>query len=526
MSDDVVLEEIEDETEAEREARLAEEQLQAWVAEDRKTIDLICDKMLIIIDELSDVNLYPYQSVVARRMIESLIIGDGATITALFARQSGKSEMVSNTIAACMVMLPILSKVFPTLLEKFSRGFWVGCFAPTDEQAEIVYSRIVSRLTSEHAQAFFADPDINEKVTKGFGNTMHLRNGSLVRRQTAHPRSNIEGRTYHLMLVDECQDADSRVINKSIAPMGASTNATMVFIGTPSYTKGEFYDQIQKNKRAATARGGRQNHFEADWRVVVKYNKNYGQWVRKEMDRLGEDADEFRLAYRLHWLLDKGMFTTQSRIEELGDKSMEVQKFWYKTPVVVGIDPARKQDSTIVTVTWVDWDHPDEFGLMEHRILNWLDLGGISEWETQYAMIVDFLSAYNVFAIGVDEGGLGDPVIQRLRVLMPRTEIIGVQSDRATQSKRWKHLMTLMDRGKIGWPAHAKTRRLKVYNRFIQQMGDLELHFEGPYVLASAPKSADAHDDYCDSLAISCIIAADYQVPEVEVSDNPFYKRR
>lgn len=802
---------------------------------------------------------------------------------------SGKSEVVANTIAACLVMLPILSKVFPDLLDKFSRGLWVGCFAPTDDQAEIVYSRIVSRLTSDRAQEMFKDPDINERVTKGHGNTMHLRNGSLIRRQTAHPRSNIEGRTYHLMLVDECQDADARVINKcvvegtsvwtpvgpapiedvvknqrdiltydgvlyrdlpgelegvvpatpsewidngtrdvwrvttstgrvleatedhrwlvrdrvgnrqvkiamtkelsvgqtlpltrdafyfgsrgsqdegyyagqllgdgclrgssvkwcgfrdsafaemsriaaslgdelhvwnvqssglqevglvgggslrfarehglwglkgedkalqhsdysaefyvgfiaglidsdgcvttnkvsvstisetmmrqlqesllrlginshldqrpnnggyastnplwtvtiktrddvlalralvtlhaqdkdarltalaervagkasrrssndprrgypsgvvfdpivsieyagrkqtycvtvspthtviwdgvvglnSIGPMGASTNATMVFIGTPSYHKGAFYSTIQSNKRQATKRGARQNHFEVDWKEVAKWNKNYGKFVKKEMLRIGEDSDEFRLAYRLHWLLDKGMFTTAERVEELGDKSMEVVHAWNKSPVVVGIDPARKQDSTIVTVVWVDWDRPDEFGFYEHRILNWMDLSGV-DWETQYARIVDFLANYSIFAIGVDEGGLGDPVISRLRVLMPDIPIIGVQSDRATQSKRWKLLKNLMERGKIGWPYHAKTRRLKTFKRFAQQMEDLELIFEGPYVVARAPKAADAHDDYPDSLAIACIVAEDHTVPEVEVSHSPFYAR-
>lgn len=511
----------EDETEAEHDARI--ELLDDDSDEfSRETVDLIIEKMLIIIDELSGVTLYPYQKRIARRMVESIIIGDGATITAIQARQSGKSEVVANTIAACMVMLPILAKIFPDLLDNFKRGFWVGCFAPTDDQAEIVYSRIVSRLTSERAQEFFADPDISQKVWKGHGNTIHMTNGSLLRRQTAHPRSNIEGRTYHLMLVDECQDADARVINKSISPMGASTLATMVFIGTPSYTKGEFYNTIQKNKREQTKRGARTNHFEVDWKEVSKYNKKYEKFVKKEMLRIGEDSDEFRLAYRLHWLLDKGMFTTTERLDDLGDKSMEPIPAWHKTPVVVGIDPARKHDSTIVTVVWVDWDHPDEFGLMEHRILNWKDLSGL-DWETQYAMIVEFLANYRVFAVAVDEGGLGDPVIQRLKILMPHTEIIGIASDRATQSKRWKHLMTLMDRGKIGWPAHAKTRRLKMWKRFYQQMSDLELHFEGPYVVASAPKAADAHDDYADSLALACIVAKDYQVPEVEVSQNHFY---
>jgi hypothetical protein len=30
-------------------------------------------------------------------------------------------------------------------------------------------------------------------------------------------------------------------------------------------------------------------------------------------------------------------------------------KAWHRTPVVVGIDPARVKDSTVVTVMWVDY---------------------------------------------------------------------------------------------------------------------------------------------------------------------------
>jgi hypothetical protein len=515
--------EFEDETDEEREARL---DLEGDLDEiSQAQVDMIVERLLVVVDEFSGIPLHGYQTPFAKRLIESLIIGDGATLTALFSRQSGKSETVANTVAACMVMFPILAKVFPNLLDKFKRGMWVGCFAPTDEQTDIIYSRIVSRLTSEHAQQFMSDPDINERATKGRGSEIRLVNsGSFIRRQTAHPRASIEGRTYHLMVIDECQDADERVVNKSIGPMGASTNATMVFIGTPSYHKGVFYKTIQMNKRQATKRGGRTNHFEADWKEVAKWNKNYEKFVRKEMLRLGEDSDEFRLSYRLHWLLDKGMFTTSERMEALGDKSMEMVHAWNRTPVLVGIDCARKQDSTVVTVVWVDWDRPDEFGKYEYRVLGWLDLSGLG-WEEQYPRIVDFLSNYRVFAVGVDEGGVGDVFIARMRVLMPHTEFIPLQSDRKTQSHRWKHLKELLDRGKIGWPAHAKTRRLKVWKRFSQQMEDLELKFEGPYVIAQAPKAADAHDDYPDSLAIAAILAEDFEVAEVEVSGNPFYNR-
>lgn len=491
-------------------------------------INDLLDKLAIVVDELSGIKLYGYQKPFSRRILHSLIVNDGATLTALFSRQSGKSETVANTVVAAMIMLPRLAKVYPELLGKFERGLWVGAFAPTDGQTDIIYGRIISRLTSDHALQFLQDPEIADRLVKVPGKvpTYKLKNcGSFVSRQTAHPKAKIEGRTYHIILIDECQDADEVVVNKSIKPMGASTNATTIFIGTPTYTKGVFYRQIQVNKRNSTKRGTYDSHFEADWKEVARWNPNYKKFVEGERLRIGEDSDEFRLSYRLHWLLDKGMFTTSDLLDTLGDQTMKAVPAWTQTPVVVGIDCARKTDSTIVTVVFVDWDRPDEMGFFNHRILAWLDLENL-DWEEQYYRIVEFLSTYNIFKIGVDEGGLGDVVIDRLRRLMPHVEIVPLGSSRPDQSKRWKHLLQLFSRQALGWPAHASVRKTKVYKRFRQQFEDLELHYEGPHVVAAAPREAGAHDDYPDSLALACVLTEDYTAPVVEQATNPFYGRR
>lgn len=77
-----------------------------------------------------------YQKPTARRIFESLIIDDGALITAVFSRQSGKSELVADVVVTAMIFLPKLAKVFPDWLEKFKDGLWVGAMAPVDKQAK------------------------------------------------------------------------------------------------------------------------------------------------------------------------------------------------------------------------------------------------------------------------------------------------------------------------------------------------------------------------------------------------------
>jgi hypothetical protein len=179
-------------------------------------------------------------------------------------------------------------------------------------------------------------------------------------------------------------------------------------------------------------------------------------------------------------------------------------------------------DSTVVTVVWVDWDRPDEFGYYDHRILNWLEIQG-DDWEEQYFQIVNFLGNYDVLAIGVDSNGVGDAVAGRLKILMPRAEVIPVTSSPTEQSKRWKHMQALIQRQMVSWPAHAKTRRLRTWKKFYQQMTDAEVQYKGPNFMVSAPDEAHAHDDFVDSLAIACSMTQDMVMPTVEVSSSPFF---
>ena len=483
--------------------------------------DLV-EKTLLFVEQLTGHDLFDYQRELARRIIESLIINDGEEITALFSRQSGKTETIADVIAGCMILFPRLAMSFE-LFEKFKDGLWVGVFAPINLQAETLFSRIVSRLTSDIAVEFLLDPEIDDEVTGG-GALIKCRGGSFCRQQTANPRAKIESKSYHLICLDEAQDADEYVVRKSISPMGAFYNATLVKSGTTGYNKGDFYRAIQLNKRRQTKHGAKQNHFEFDWRWCAKNNPNYAKFVAKERTRLGEDSDEFRLSYCNVWLLERGMFVTSAVMDELGDKSMSVVPSWFRSPVVVGIDPAKTHDSTVVTVVWVDWDRSDEFGYFEHRILNWLEIQG-EDWEEQYYQICDFLSNYDVYKIAVDSTGVGDAVSERLSRLLPGVDVVATVSSQQAQSTRWKHLMQLVQRGMIGWPAHAKTRRLKKWKRFYQQMVDLEKRYSGNLLIAEAPKESEAHDDYPDSLALACILTLDAILPEVQVSQSPFYGR-
>jgi len=493
----------------------------------KEFVKMLIDRIMQFMATFVGHDLHPYQVPLARRIIESVIINDGEEITALAARQSGKSETIANTVITLMILLPRLAKMYPDLLGKYKNGIWVGMFAPVEGQVETLFGRAINRLTSEIANEMFADAEIDDAVSKVAGVTRQIKlknSGSTLTMMTANPRAKIESKSFHLIVIDECQEADDFVVSKSISPMLAYYSGTMVKTGTPTTSKNNFYRSIQLNKRRQTGSRARQNHFEWDWRDVAKCNPNYAKFIKREMLRIGEDSDEFQMSYCGKWLLERGMFVTSSIMDELGDTSQEIVKAWHRSPVVVGIDPARKMDSTVVTVVWVDWDRPDEFGYYDHRILNWLEIQG-DDWEDQYFQIVNFLANYDVLAVGIDANGVGDAVAQRMKLLLPRAEVHSIGSSQSEQSKRWKHLKALIDRRMVGWPAHAKTRRLKAWKRFYQQMTDLEVKFQGPNFLAAAPDEAHAHDDFADSLALAVCMTMDLAMPSVEVSSNLFFSR-
>lgn len=740
---------------------------------DKEFVHQVILRTIIFCEELADMELRPYQRDMAYRLIESIILADGEELTATWSRQSGKSETMAIIVAGVMVLFPKLALSYP-MFERFKRGVWIGLFAPTDGQSEFIYGRVRDKLTNDRAKMFLSDPEIDEKVDDG-AKVLKLRSGSFCRRQTANPKAKVEGASYHVVILDEAQEADDLMVRKSIHPMLAANSGTICKIGTPSFHKGDYYKAIQHNKRRSTNRGGKNYHFEYNWKVVAKYNPYYAKFIQKEKVRLGEDSDEFQMSYCvapetailtadlrhisassvtpgmklvgfdedrpgpglhrqfkeaevedvgritrpcyrlelsdgtrltcstehqwlvmtpggrtvwkttdslteadrifkltevwgqgeytyesgylaaafegeghlshgplqlgfsqkenvmldqvkkhladlgfsptesvsaasdvhrlnigsrteimrflgevrpqrlldkldvnrlgsigrhdqrregfehprivsktflgdqeviairtstrtyvaeglashncLRWMLDRGMLVTEEDMDYLADRSMELVKSWHRTACVAGIDVARVKDSTVVTVCWVDWDHPDPAGYYEHRILNWLEITN-TDWEEQYFEIVDFLSNYNIVRVGVDAQGMGDAVAQRLdRLMGHRCEVVPVNSDLKNQADRWKHLIQLLQRNLVVYPGHSKARRTRVWKRFRQQMEDAEKVMKGNYMLIQAPDDTrDAHDDYVDSLAIATMMTVDDVGEEVSVSEAPWFR--
>ena len=476
----------------------------------------------------SGITLHPYQEPFAKRIIESVLTNDGEEITALFSRQSGKTEAVSVVLGGLMVILPILARLMPDdeVLQQFKDGVLIGIFAPSKEQAHTAFTRLKQRLTSKNAKLVLSDPDIAVDFESEKGNPIVLTNGSLCRMMTAAKQSQIESKTYHIIWADETQDIDDMKLKKSIHPMGASTNATLIKIGTPNTKKSSFYDTIRRNIRNAQEHGAKQNHFQADYKEVQKYNPRYRKYIEKEMDRLGYDSDEFRMAYRLHFILERGMFITEDVLKECYNVKLQL-KDSSKEPCAVGLDVAKSEDSTIVTVMEMDWENAyrnEQTGLVHphKRLIAWLEIKG-EDHEVQFHQILEFLGNYNVQTMFVDSTGKGDAVADRFIYALPDVHVEPYTFSRTSKSEMWKALSRELLAKRIEIPAHSRSTRLRTFKRFESQMLDLEKDYVGQFMVCQHPDVKGAHDDYCDSLALANLAAESDFLPEIEETDNHMY---
>lgn len=474
--------------------------------------------------------MYPYQAQFSKRIIRSVLENDGAELTALFSRQSGKTETVAITVGGLMIILPQLANMPMFLddprLQMFKDGFWVGIFAPSQRQAQTTYNRMRGRMQCKEAQAVLQDPDFRLEFTTSNGQTVALSNGSFCTAISASDGSNIEGESFKFIICEECQDISNYKIRKSIHPMGAAYNATICKIGTATTFKGDFYEAINRNKKDYEDGKLRvRNHFEYNYKVVMKYNPKYAKYVEREKRSLGETSDEFRMSYNLEWIISRGMFVDIEKVEkECGDEYLDRVSQDHVANHVAGIDVGggssknrNEADSTIITIVEVDWNNPvlmeteidEETGetkiylAYNTYIKDWLEIKPeiAEDYEEQYQIIMDYITNFRISKIVIDatrEASLG----QRIRANV-RCEVELFTFSTKSKSDIYKHLQTEIKTGRARFPMSKDTKNSIEYKKFSQQLADLQKGYSGSYLVVAHPDERGAHDDYPDSWALA-----------------------
>lgn len=508
--------------------------------------------ILPFINIINECSLFPYQESLAFAICYHILLNDGKTLSALQARQSGKSHVISCVVLALGVLLPKFATLFKDeRFQRFKKGFTVGIFGPDYEKSGIIYGRIRESILNATAAKIFRDPDFNIDIKKVKG--LKFPNGFKVDLRTASRGAKIEGATYHLVIIDETQDVDSYIIKKSIMPMLAWDNGNMVMIGTPipeecylseMIVKHQLLDENNKLTKSDT-----RQHFQFDWKHVAKYNPKYKKFVENMIAMGEENTDEFRMAFNIEWLDSRGRFINADMLSACGiQKKDTLRETIYRggrsikttftrphgtvshdkkaADLVFGIDFGKDNDSTVITIAKVWWENPKLVG-DEHRyythIYDWFEFLG-DDHETQYPQLLEVIRHFRCIRGICDATGVGDPIFSRLKkdLAADGIHVSGMVFTSLSKDNGFKLLQQELRAQRLTFPFSAKVRTYKKHKEFMKQTSQLVKEYKNGKLTVRHPKGNKYHDDYPDSLMMLCWCVNKEGDGRITVSDSPF----
>lgn len=450
-----------------------------------------------------EVVFYPYQELVSDKILEALIQNLRLTSNATeedikklklielpieFSRQSGKTTAIVYTVEFIMTWLSVY----------FERQIHIGIFAPQIEQAKTDFDRL--KVALRRVKDMVVVDEIQEKTIKEQENakTLVLPDGSSCYIAPVSKTSHPESKTLDLMIFEESQDLDDQIVKESIWPIGASTNAPRVYVGTAGtsikyfYRLGQsgkaiklYYDDIVAQRRVVFEKTGDAKHL------------IYEQTIKQEIELHGLESDEIQRPYFGKWLIGTGNFTTEEELDALIDPKRS-RPTWQHTKYdcYAGIDTAKHPDSTWVTII----RYNTELGKKE--LLNWCILRG-ENYQDQFDIIKEFLSHYRVLAVAIDSTGQGDFMPDMFQNNTEwadeKSGLYRVKFSAVSKDLMYKNLKVTIKELLTTLPVLG-TKQGEIFR---QQMLDLQQEYKGQLLSVHHPDDANAHDDAPDSWALA-----------------------
>lgn len=369
---------------------------------------------------LSDIGLFSrvvvrrplrgYQLGPAKAIVDSVICRKGLTFAVVMSRQAGKNEVSAQLEAYLM-------NVYQNI-----KGAQIVKASPT-YKPQTVNSKMRLRDCLDNVwNQDFVHGDEGYIVRLGRCRTFFF---------SAHVGANVVGATASILLeCDEAQDVDPEKWDKEFAPMASSTNATTVFYGT-IWTSRTLLARVMRRLREQEAVDGVQRVWLVPWPEVAAEVPAYGEYVRKEIQRLGAAHPIIRTQYELEEIDAMGRLFGLERVARMHgthERQREPRKgeVYALLVDVAGEDEEfeddaatreaePRKDSTVVTVVRVDLAAMSDPGvaLPRYEVVD-------RHWWTGrkhpslYAAIVDLARTWRAAYVVADATGVGQGLVSFL----------------------------------------------------------------------------------------------------------------
>lgn len=268
----------------------------------------------------------------------------------IFSRQSGKDELLAQVIAYLLV------------LYQQAGGSIVVTLPTLRPQAVIARDRLVERLNAPRLGALGVRPRVRDGFIVEVGKaSAHFLSGG--------PTANARGKTASLLLVgNESQDIEPDRWDAVFAPMGASTDAVGLWLGTP-WTADTLLARQRRHVESLEVSDGARRAFVVPWEDVAKELPPYGRYVERQKAQLGSQHPFIRTEYELIELDGEGGLFPSSRRGQMAGEHEPLERgvagetyallldvAGEEEDQVEGVrayDPTARRDSTALTVVRV-----------------------------------------------------------------------------------------------------------------------------------------------------------------------------
>jgi hypothetical protein len=432
--------------------------------------------------------LRPYQATIAREIVRRVLDRDGGSLSVEVARQGGKNETSAQVELV-------------TLLGHAATGGTIVKCAPTFEtQARISLERLEARARG--AGLAGAVERRGNALRCGHARALFL---------SAEPGANVVGHTADVLLeVDEAQAVDAEKFDRDFRPMAASTNAPVVFYGTPRGAN-SLLEQAKAAHRAAERRDGRTRHLRYDWERVAEHVPAYGRYVEAERERLGERHPLFRTQYLLEVVDSADRLFDAATLAQLDGDHDRLSAPRAGERYVAGLDLAGpRPDTTSARESDRDWTVLTIARVRRGQPAPIVEVVDHQAWrgeatELLIARLADRLRrVWRIRRLAVDATGLGGPIADLLGDRLPRGVVQPVVFTAERKSRLGFGLLAAVHSGRLrlyradGSTESAECRRQLALARASYQ-SDRSMQFD---VDPSA-----GHDDYLMSLALTVAAA-------------------
>lgn len=465
---------------------------------------------------------YAYQDRIVKAILEGIEAsrnGEAITIPIELPRQSGKT----TTIVDLCEFLLVAYRHF------YGEPLPIGIFAPQREQATTDFDRLKTQYGEIGPLGFStrAMTDADTRMPEKWNSkTIRLYNGGRFHGEAyifpISKTSNPESKTLGVIVIEEAQQVDDEKMKRSVFPMGASTNAPRIMVGTAGTHLCEFKRQLETNPRAI--RITLEEVFNDRRRVAEitgdPSHLQYQRFVEHEIAEYGADSDYIKTQYRGIWVIGTGQFCTAEQLDAMEDDEYRMPGK-SERPCYVGIDIAKSPDQTVVKVI-ADSDEEGELEEGDSRlksdIVGSLELRG-ENYEDQFEIITDFLAPKweeyeedgkakkrlvsgfpDVRAIGFDTTGQGDFMPDKFE-RHTDYQIVRVPFSQSMKDVLYKNLLQIIHRKMTRIPAADKSS--KSYIEMRSECLNLEKEWKGRFLSVHHPDDANAHDDHPDAWAIA-----------------------